>query len=417
MILSKINKTNLRQLASDARKNLFGSPRDIIITLVAGVIVLVGGFFVLKFVLVDANWLVNTESLRAYFLGTYEAQEEWRVWIPLILFILLLGFTFGSYGASVRSYAIILGTVLVVFFVFGLDFIPSWLNAISFGLAVPLGGVLGHTFTWIVLFATLVGSLGVTVASKRYVSKSKFRESPAFNQVFMLLWALLILTMLLLQTGLSETVWNGFFLNISVFSVGGLLSFPIGVILALSRTSPFPVIKYSSTLYIEVVRAAPLVVWLILALFLWQDFFFDNTNKVYRAMLVFGFFGGAYVAEVIRGGLQSIPRGQYEASRALGFHSFTVYAFIILPQAIRAVIPALIGRFIALWKDTSLLLVLTLLDVLKIGIALLEGESEITGLSNSNYLLEIYVAIAFFFWIVSFALSRMGKRAEKQLNL
>ena len=416
MVLRKINKTNLRQLASDVRKSMFGSPRDIAVTLVSGVIVIVGGFFVLKFVLVDANWLVNTESLRAYFLGTYPSNEEWRVWIPLISFILLLGFTFGSYGASVKRYAIILGSVLLVFFIFGLEFIPSWLNAISFGLAVPLGGVLSHTFTWTVLFATLVGSVGIVAVSKRYVSKSKFRESPAFNQVFMLLWALLILTMLLLQTGLSETVWNGFFLNISVFSVGGLLSFPIGVILALSRTSPFPVIKYSSTLYIEVVRAAPLVVWLILALFLWGDFFFD-TNKVYRAMLVFGFFGGAYVAEVIRGGLQSIPRGQYEASRALGFHSFTVYAFIILPQAIRAVIPALIGRFIALWKDTSLLLVLTLLDVLKIGIALLEGESEITGLSNSNYLLEIYVAIAFFFWIVSFALSRMGKRAEQQLNL
>ena len=414
MVLSKINKTNLRQLASDTRKSLFGSPRDIIITLVTGVITTVSVFFILKFVLVDANWLVVTENLRLLFLGTYEPSEEWRVWIPLVFFILLIGFTFGSYGVSIRRYAIVLGIILGMYFVLGLGFIPSWLNAISFGLAIPLGGALSYTVTWIVLFSLLVGSLGVAAGSKRFVFK--YRASPVFNQVFMLLWALLIVTLLLSQIGVSETKWNGFFLNISVFSVGGLLSFPIGIFLALGRTSPYPVIRYSSTAYIEVIRAAPLVVWLILASTLWEDFLFD-TNKVHRAMLVFGGFGGAYVAEVIRGGLQSVPRGQYEASRALGFHSFTVYAFIILPQAIRAVIPSLIGRFIALWKDTSLLVAMSLLDLLGISSAILANSSMITGVTNSIYLQEIYIVIAFLFWIVSFIMSRMGKRAEEQLNL
>ena len=414
MVLSKINKTNLRQLVSDTRKSLFGSPRDITITLVTGVITTVSVFFILKFVLVDANWLVVTENLRLLFLGTYEPSEEWRVWIPLVFFILLIGFTFGSYGVSIRRYAIVLGVILGIYFVLGLGFIPSWLNALSFGLAIPLGGVLSYTVTWIVLFSLLVGSLGVAAGSKRFVFK--YRTSPVFNQVFMLLWALLIVTLLLSQIGISETKWNGFFLNISVFGVGGLLSFPIGIFLALGRTSPYPVIRYSSTAYIEVIRAAPLVVWLILASTLWEDFLFD-TNKVHRAMLVFGGFGGAYVAEVIRGGLQSVPRGQYEASRALGFHSFTVYAFIILPQAIRAVIPSLIGRFIALWKDTSLLVAMSLLDLLGISSAILANSSMVTGVTNSIYLQEIYIVIAFLFWIVSFILSRMGKRAEEQLNL
>ena len=414
MVLSKINKTNLRQLAYDTRKSLFGSPRDITITLVTGVVATVSVFFILKFVLVDANWPVVTENLRLLFLGTYEAEDEWRVWIPLVFFILLLGFTFGGYGVSIRRYAIVLGVILGIYFVLGLGFIPSWLNALSFGLAIPLGGALSYTVTWIVLFSLLVGSLGVAAGSKRFVSQ--YRASPVFNQVFMLLWALLIVTLLLSQIGVSETKWNGFFLNISVFSVGGLLSFPIGIFLALGRTSPYPVIRYSSTLYIEVIRAAPLVVWLILASTLWEDFLFD-TNKVHRAMLVFGGFGGAYVAEVIRGGLQSVPRGQYEASRALGFHSFTVYAFIILPQAIRAVIPSLIGRFIALWKDTSLLVAMSLLDLLGISSAILANSSMITGITNSIYLQEIYIVIAFLFWIVSFILSRMGKRAEEQLNL
>ena len=411
MVLGKIN---IRQFASDMRKNLFGSPRDITITVVAGAIAIVSGFFILKFVLVDANWLVVTENLRLFFLGTYPQSEEWRVWIPLIFFIILLGATFGSYGGSIKRYAILLGVVLVLFFILGLSFIPSWLNAFSLGLAIPLGGELGDGVTWSILFATLVGSLAVAAGTKRFVSK--YKNSTVFNPVFMLLWALLVLTAILFQLGLSETVWNGYFLDITLFSVGGFLSFPIGVGLALSRTSPYPVIRYSATVYIEIVRAAPLVVWLILALFLWNDFFFE-TNKVYRGMLVFGLFGGAYVAEVIRGGLQSIPRGQYEASRALGFHSFTVYAFIILPQAIRAVIPALIGRFIALWKDTSLLLALTLINTLEISTAILEGVSPTTGASNSGFFLEVYLVVGFLYWIISFILSRMGKRTEKQLNL
>ena len=413
-LLDRLLGPYIRPLASYMRKNLFGSPRDITITLVAGIVATVSMFFILKFILVDANWFVVTENLRLLFLGTYKAEDEWRVWIPLIFFIILLGVTFGSYGVSIRRYSIILGIILGIFFVLGLEFIPSWLNAISFGLAIPLGGVLSYTVTWIALIALLVGSLAVAAGSKQFVSK--YRASPVFNQVFMLLWALLIVTLLLSQVGVSETNWNGYFLNISVFSIGGLLSFPIGVFLALGRTSPYPVIRYSSTVYIEVIRAAPLVVWLILALFLWDAFLFE-TNNVHRAMLVFGGFGGAYVAEVIRGGLQSVPRGQYEASRALGFHSFTVYAFIILPQAIRAVIPSLIGRFIALWKDTSLLVAISLLDVLGIIKAILANSSAITGEYNGNFLLELYVVVAFLFWIVSFILSRMGKRAEEQLNL
>jgi len=194
-----------------------------------------------------------------------------------------------------------------------------------------------------------------------------------------------------------------------VFSVGAVISFPIGVLLALGRSSPLPVIRISSTAYIEIVRAGPLVVWLILALFLWNDFFFE-TNKVHRGMLVFGFFGAAYLSEVVRGGLQSIPKGQYEASQSLGLRPFSVYVFVILPQAIKAVVPALIGRFISLWKDTSLLIGLSLINTLEISTAILEGNP-----ANGQYLLEIYLIIAFFYWIVSFALSRLGTHIERSM--
>ena len=129
-------------------------------------------------------------------------------------------------------------------------------------------------------------------------------------------------------------------------------------------------------------------------------------------MLVFGFFGAAYIAEVIRGGLQSIQKGQYEAATSLGLNPFSVYFYVIIPQAIRAVIPALVGRFIALWKDTSLLLGLTLINTLEVATAILEGKP-----SNGEFLLEIYLIIALFYWFVSFVLSRIGRNLEKTLKV
>jgi general L-amino acid transport system permease protein len=170
--------------------------------------------------------------------------------------------------------------------------------------------------------------------------------------------------------------------------------------------------------YIEIVRAAPLLVWLLLATFVKDEFgpigsAFSSIDIVFRVMIVFAFFGAAYIAEVVRGGLQSIPRGQHEAAEAIGLSAAQKYAFIILPQAIRAVIPALIGRFIALWKDTALLAAISVVNTLEKAKKVLGGQTDIA----EGAFFEIYVVVGLIYWVVSYLLSRMGGEAEKRLRV
>jgi general L-amino acid transport system permease protein len=128
---------------------------------------------------------------------------------------------------------------------------------------------------------------------------------------------------------------------------------------------------------------------------------------------VFAFFGGAYIAELVRGGLQSVPRGQYEASNAIGLSAAQKYVFIILPQAIRAVIPGIIGRFIALWKDTALLAAISLVNTLDKAKKILGGQTDIA----EGAFFEIYIVVGLIYWLVSYLLSRLGGAAETRLGL
>ena len=232
------------------------------------------------------------------------------------------------------------------------------------------------------------------------------------------MWVLVIPAIALLQIGVSTNHWESAFLDIIVFTVGGFFSFFIGLALALGRISPYFAVRISSVTYIEVVRAAPLLVWLLFATFLQDELgplgaAFSSIDLVYRVMFVFAFFGGAYIAEVVRGGLQSVPRGQIEAAQATGLSSLQMYVFIILPQAIRAVIPAIIGRFIALWKDTALLAAISLVNTLEKSKKILGGQTDIA----EGAFFEIYIVVALIYWVVSYLLSKLGDTAESRLGV
>ena len=188
--------------------------------------------------------------------------------------------------------------------------------------------------------------------------------------------------------------------------------------LALGRVSPYLAIRICSVGYIEVVRAAPLLVWLLFATFLDDELgpigeAFSSISLAYRVMIVFTFFGGAYMAEVVRGGLQSIPRGQHEAAAAIGLSSTQKYVFIILPQAIGAVVPAIVGRFIALWKDTALLAAISLVNTLDKAKKVLGGQTDIA----EGAFFEIYIVVGLIYWVVSYSLSRLGGVAETRLRV
>lgn len=195
---------------------------------------------------------------------------------------------------------------------------------------------------------------------------------------------------------------------------GILLSFPLGVLLALGRRSKLPVVKVFSILYIETIRGVPLITILfmfsiILALFLPQDTRLDRLLRALMAMVV---FSSAYSAENVRGGLQAVPEGQIEAAKAMGMNSFQTMGLIVLPQAIRAVIPAIVGQFISLFKDTTLVVIIGINDLLGIGKSIINSKPEFVQLQT-----EVYIFIAVIYWIFSYLMSMASRRVEDALGV
>ena len=189
------------------------------------------------------------------------------------------------------------------------------------------------------------------------------------------------------------------------------------MLFALGRASQLPAVKIVCTIYIETIRGAPLVGWLLLAWFVLPKFLpefwnLNETSVVIRAMIILSAFTSAYTAEVIRRGLQSIPKGQIEAADSFNLNLFTKLTLIVLPQAIRVVIPALISTFIAVFKDTSLVFVLALTDLLQVGRIIPEQDPEFFGKA-----LEALSVVAFLFWIVSMALSNLSTRVERSMGI
>ncbi len=206
--------------------------------------------------------------------------------------------------------------------------------------------------------------------------------------------------------------WGGLFLTLLVAGTGMATATPIGILLALGRTSELPVVRLLCVSFIEFVRGVPLVSVLFMAsvmfpLFLPEDITF---NKLLRALLGVAFFYAAYIAEVIRGGLLAIPKGQFEAAEALGWAYWKKMGLIILPQTLRLVIPGLANNFLSLLKDTTLVAVIGLLDLLGVAKAAL-ADAEWLGFSKEAYLFAGLV-----FWIFCFAISRYSNYLEKKYH-
>jgi general L-amino acid transport system permease protein len=208
-------------------------------------------------------------------------------------------------------------------------------------------------------------------------------------------------------------LWGGLLVTLVISSTGIAAAFPIGIILALGRRSRMPIVRWLSVGFIEVIRGVPLITVLFMAsvmlpLFLPEQWTID---KLVRALIMVALFSGAYLAEVIRGGLQAIPRGQFEAADALGLSYPQKMGLIILPQALKLVIPGIVGSFIALFKDTSLVLIIGIYDLL--GMAQIASSSP-AWLSPSTPMTAYFVA-GVTFWVFCFGMSRYSQMLERRL--
>ncbi|NTU85837.1 MAG: amino acid ABC transporter permease, partial [Chloroflexales bacterium] len=201
-------------------------------------------------------------------------------------------------------------------------------------------------------------------------------------------------------------------------SVSGIvLSFPLGILLALGRRSDLPVVKWFCIAYIELIRGVPLVTVLYMASLMLPLFLpgGENVDQLVRATVAVTLFSAAYLAENVRGGLQAIPKGQGEAARALGLNVVQTTLLITLPQALRAVIPVLVGQFISLFKDTSLVVIVGLADLLGAAQSV-AGQTQWLGVPGGVWR-ETLLFVAVIYWVFSFTMSRSARQIEHNLNI
>ncbi len=368
------------------KKNLFKDWKNILLTIIAAAFSVYMIARVSTFVFTN-DWTVVANNFRLLMVGQFPVEEMWRVWTSIVFVSVLLGVSWGLWRGIIGHVAITVGALLLIF------------------------GVLPYTESnsKVYLFSS-VALIAVFYIIGRKVSILK---APT-----LVLWILFIPISIGILNGfgivepVKTNVWGGFLLTFLLAAVAIVCSFPLGLLLAVGRRSKLPIIKYSCIVYIEVIRGMPLIMVLSIGQLLLPMFLGGvEMDNVLRAMVAFTLFSAAYLAENIRGGLQSIPRGQFEAGHALGLNNFKLMVFVILPQALKAVIPAMVGQFISIFKDTSLVAVIGLTDFL--GIA-----KKIAA--NPAYLgkhLELYLFVAFFFFIFCFLMSHVSKHLESSLGV
>jgi general L-amino acid transport system permease protein len=207
-------------------------------------------------------------------------------------------------------------------------------------------------------------------------------------------------------------LWGGLMLTLIISTVGIVTSVPFGILLALGRRSDLPIIRILCVTFIEFVRAVPLITVLFMASVMLPLFLPVGVNfdKLLRAVVGFSLFAAAYMAEVVRGGLQAIPRGQYEGAKALGLGYWKMMGLIVLPQALRIVIPGMVNTFIGLFKDTSLVLIIGLYDLLGI-VQASTHDAQWRGLAK-----EAYAFAAATYFVFCFSMSRYSIYLERKLH-
>jgi len=206
--------------------------------------------------------------------------------------------------------------------------------------------------------------------------------------------------------------WGGLLLTIIVASVGIIASFPIGIIFALGRQSHMPIIRTISVIYIEFIRGVPLITLLFMSSVILPLFFPEGMefDKLLRALIGITLFQAAYIAEVVRGGLQAIPTGQYEAADSLGLTYWKKMGLVILPQALKISIPNIVGSFISLFKDTTLILIIGLFDILAM-VTLTNSDTSWLGFET-----EGYVFVTMIYWVICFSMSKYAKAIATKYN-
>jgi general L-amino acid transport system permease protein len=372
------------------RRNLFSSWFNGVLTVVSATLIAFLGFRLVRFVFFSADWSVLKANLRVYMVGRFPQEELWRVWTVAFLLTILVGLSRGVLvppirtrrGAYLRGVLAVLTIGALVYLV---ESVVVWfllLIAVAlYAAGVATGRRLGHSVVRPVLVAWLL--------------------------------AFPVIVLILSFGGVGVAQWGGMLLNVIVAVAVIALSFPLGVLLALGRRSSLPVVSWFCVGFIELIRGVPLLTLLIFGRFVLILLLPPGLTfaQLVRAIFMFTLFSSAYVAEIVRGGLQGVPEGQYEAAKALGLSTTRTMALVALPQALWSTIPPMIGHFISVFKDTSLLAALSFSDLL------FTARRASQAFEFVGHQAEALLPAAFLFWVIAFSMSRWSQRVETRIGV
>lgn len=384
------------------RANLFSSVFNSILTILSLIVLYTIVTGLVEWIFFDAFWRPVWVNRKLLAVGTYPMSQIWQPALLLMILSFLFGLSGGRWGGIMRSVSMGVAALLLLLAILPIGVGAQIYMGISFALLVA-GYVAGLrlpipprllVIVWLlsIPFALMMLKGGVEI---RTLGLSFFFERPV-----------------------QSSNYGGLLLTILLAVVGITFSFPLGLGLALGRRSSLPVVKYFCIAYIEMIRGVPLISILFMAMIVLPLFLplgMPSPTNVTRAMVGITLFSAAYLAENVRGGLQSVPNGQYEAADALGLSTWNKYRMIILPQALRAVIPAIVGQFIALFKDTSLVALVGLVDLLGIARSIIQQPEWVN--TPGGITREVYVAIAVIYFIFSSGMSWSSRQLEARLGV
>jgi general L-amino acid transport system permease protein len=418
------------------RANLFSGPLNTILTLLCIYLVIDTVPDLIRFYFIDAVWSgANRDACLAdkagrpvgacwayvadrfqYFIyGSYPVSQRWRVNIVFAMFALgivwllwnrvpkkKLGFFYFFVVLPISAYVLLLGGAGAERFL---------------GICLTLALALAALYVVLSFVPQLVrfwlGEAALAVVEQQPAWKRFFgpKQIVAFALVTFLLLSLLASSVGLprVDTGL----WGGMTVTFLIAAVGIVFSLPLGVMLALGRRSKLPIIQMISVIFIEFVRGVPLITVLFMAntmlpLFVPQEY---SPDRLLRPLVGVALFAAAYMAEVIRGGLQAMPKGQYEGAMSLGLGYWSMMRLIILPQALRIVIPGIVNTFIGLFKDTTLVTIVGIFDFLRTIEATLVDPTWATPTTRATG----YAFAAIFYFLCCWGMSRYSIAVEKRL--
>ncbi len=395
----------MNSLPRRLRRELFATPGDAVLSVGLLTLLAVALVGFLRWALFHAKWAVIQANSTLFAVGRYPIEQQWRLWLLSALLAAAAGLSWGLLRAHPRA------DREGILWPRNDRVAAGLLVAAAAWLPWALQLQLGLQARWWALAALLIGL-------RWLAGRGGAQWPPRLRRLVPLLWpALYLLGMLLISGGLGvvkvpPSEWGGLLLTLLAASFAILLCFPLGVLLALGRRSDLPLLRWASVVYIEFIRGAPLIT----LLFLGQNilgFLLPNglaPERVWRAAWVLTFFAAAYLAEAVRSGLAAVPNGQVEAARSLGLSYPQALQKVVLPQALRVALPAMVGQFISLLQDTTLLSLIGLLELL--GVAR-------TVMANPAYLgknAEVYLTLAVLFWCCCAALGLGSRALERRLD-